>query len=165
MSGDSMPEVDPSRTAIIITAHPELLDRLVSEAGYEIVGEADTAFSGERLVAWFRPDVVVIENELTGIQGWEALPDLKAASPDSQLLLVVAEGWTRTDLGALGAFAVVTRAHLAELVGELEDLDAWIAERSASAGVVDRRSGRDRRQHQDWSRVGFEKRRIQRRAA
>ncbi len=146
------------RRAVVIATHPELFETLIGEAGYEIVGMADIAVNGERLAAHHCPDVIVIENELTGIQGWEALAGLKAASPGSQILMVHAEGWRPSDISSIDAFAVVTRSHLEYLVSELTDLDTWIAERTNAGMQAQERRRADRRHHQDWSLVGFEKR-------
>lgn len=155
-----------TRQAVLIAVHPELFEPLITEAGYEIAGVSDVAVNGERLASHVRPDVIIVENELRGIQGWEALGHLKAASPTSQILLVVAEEWQPTDMGSIGAFAVITRRHLEFIVGQLTDLDEWIAEQTLDGLEVRERRHGDRRRHQDWSKVGFEKRRrADRRAA
>ena len=149
-----------SRHAVIIAAHPEIFEPLVTQAGYEIAGVCDLAVNGERLAAHFQPDVIVVENELTGILGLEAVSHLNAASPRSQILLVIADEWRPSDLASMGAFAVVTRSHLERLASELTDLGDWISQHVAGASppLGERRLGRERREHQDWSLVGFEKR-------
>jgi CheY-like chemotaxis protein len=143
---------------VVVAVHPELFEPLITQAGYEIAGVSHVAVNGERLAAHLRPDVIVVENELPGVQGWEALGHLKAASPRSQILLVVAEEWQPSDLGSIDAFAVVTRRHLEVLVGQLTDLDEWIADQTRVGVDVRERRHRDRRRRQDWSKVGFEKR-------
>ncbi len=148
-----------TRQAVVIAVHPGLFEPLITEAGYEIAGVSDVAVNGERLAAHVRPDVILVENELRGIQGWEALGHLKAASPESQILLVVAEEWQPSDLGSIDAFAVITRRHLEFIVGQLTDLDEWIADQTSLGVDVRERRHSDRRRHQDWSKVGFEKRR------
>ena len=74
-----------TRQAVLIAVHPELFEPLITEAGYEIAGVSGIAVNGERLAAHVAPDVIIVENELRGIQGWEALSHLKAASPGSQI--------------------------------------------------------------------------------
>ena len=157
------------RQAVIISSHVDVLESLVASAGYEVVGAASSAVNGgmllEHLVHKGRvPDVVVVENDLVGPSGWESIPNLRAASPTTQVLLVVNEEWTPRDLGSSGAFAVVTRSRLSELVTELDGVDRWIADQAVSS-ISDRRTGRDRRVHQDWAKVGWERRADQRRAA
>lgn len=157
------------RRAVIITSRVDVLESLVTAAGYEVVGAASSAVNGEMLLEHCvhkdrAPDVVVVENDLVGPSGWESIPSLRAASPTTQVLLVVNEDWTPRDLGSSGAFAVVTRSRLSELVTELDGVDRWIADQAASS-ISDRRTGRDRRVRQDWTKVGWQRRVEQRRAA
>ena len=143
-----------------------MLESLVHAAGYEVVGVATTAVNGEHLLRHLEPDVVVVENDLIGPSGWEAIPRLRAASAITRLLLVVTEDWTPSDMGTSGAFAVVTASRLGELVTELDGVDKWIAGHAdAATEGDDRRTGRDRRLHQDWTKVGWERRSCQRRTA
>ncbi|MEZ5165842.1 MAG: hypothetical protein R2695_04865 [Acidimicrobiales bacterium] len=150
---------------MLITARVDMLESLVARAGYEIAGVAATAVNGEQLLRHLSPDVVVVDNDLVGTSGWDAIPILRAASPDTQVVLVVNEDWTPRDVGSIGAFAVVTRSRLEELVAELGGVDSWIAGRGTGPAGDDRRRGRDRRLRQDWSKVGWERRLGQRRAA
>ena len=154
------------RTAVIIATGAELLEPLVTAAGYEVVGVSDSGVNGERLAAHFQPDVLVVENDLRGDPGWFVIPRLREVSADSKVLLVVTEDWSPRDIGSSGAFAVITRNRLGQLVEELTDLDAWIRAVQASApGEGERRTGRDRRVHQDWTKVGWERREAARRTA
>lgn len=133
-----------------------MLERLVEQAGYAIIGIADVAVNAERLLDYRRPDVIIVEHVLTGEQGWEALPHLRAASPDSKLLLVVADDWTPSERYELGAFAVITVDNLRQMVSDEADVHAWLEEKTATV-FVDRRVS-SRREQQDWSSVGYEKR-------
>lgn len=158
------------RTAVVVATNGDVLERLVLSAGYEIAGVALTAVNGGRLLQHLArqdrvADVVVVEHDLVGPTGWDSIPDLRAASPTTQVLLVVNEDWTPRDLGSSGAFAVVTRSRLSELVTELDGVDRWIADQAGSASDEDRRTGRDRRLHQDWTKVGWQRRVAPRRAA
>lgn len=156
--------VQPRRRAVIIASTIGALEPLVDAAGFEIAGVANTAINGEQLLDHIRPEVVVVDNDLMGQSGWEAIPALQAASPTTAVILVVAEDWTPRDLGATGAFAVVTRHRLSELVGELGGVEAWLERRAdLTGGRTDRRTGRDRRVHQDWTKVGWERREQHRR--
>lgn len=152
-------------TAVLIASRPDLLQPLIETADYTVMGVADTAVNGEQLLRHFEPRVVVVENDLRGVTGWESLPALRTASPTSQFLLVVTEDWTPRDLGSTGAFAIVTRHQLGELANELDGVDRWIADHAETASGDDRRTGRDRRFHQDWLKVGWERRQASRRAA
>jgi hypothetical protein len=158
------------RHAVIIATNVEVIESLVTSAGYGVVGAAETAVNGELLLKHHvlqgrAPEVAVVENDLKGPTGWDSISDLRAASPTTQVLLVVNEDWTPRDLGSSGAFAVVTRSRLGELVTELDGVDKWIADQAVSKIDDDRRTGRDRRIHLDWTQVGWERRADQRRAA
>jgi len=158
------------RQAVVIGSNVDVLEPIVESAGYEVVGASSTAVNGEMLLKHCvmrgrAPDVVVVENDLVGPSGWDSIPHLRATSPTTQVLLVVNEDWTPRDLGSCGAFAVVTRSRLDELVTELDGVDQWIADQAVSTIRDDRRTGRDRRLHQDWNKVGWERRLEQRRAA
>lgn len=152
------------RRAVIIASRIDVLESLVHAAGHEVVGAAETALNGEHLLRLLRPDVVIVENDLVGPNGWEAIPGLNAASPATRVLLVVTDTWNPRDMGTTGAFAVVSAGRLGDLVGELERAAASIV---AQAGIDverrDRRTGSDRRLHQDWTKVGWERRCVRRR--
>lgn len=164
---DEMADVDGNadRSAVIVATQVDLFERLVVEAGYEVVGAATTGVNGERLLAHFRPDVVVVEHDLVGPSGLESIPGLHRASADTQALLVVNDDWRPRDLSAAGAFAVVTMSDLSSLVVELDGLGDWIRAQAGSPVGSERRTGRDRRVHQDWTKVGWERRTEDRRAA
>jgi len=158
-----MPEAKV-RTVVVVSNHSSLIERLVADAGYDVVGQADVAVNAEHLIGHYRPDIVVVENELSGLTGVEALTQLREASPSTQFVLIVADDWTPTDRGELGAFAVLTRSRLADLGDELGVLDRWLKERAELPGSSqERRTGRDRRVKQEWSKVGWERRRGPRR--
>ncbi|GJM37123.1 MAG: hypothetical protein DHS20C19_04900 [Acidimicrobiales bacterium] len=155
-----------SRSAVIVATQIDLLEQLVVDAGYTVVGAAETGVNGERLVGHFAPDVVVVEHDLVGPSGLESIVGLRAAHPATRVLLVVNDEWQPRDLASAGAFAVVTMNRLGELAHELEDLGDWIsAHATETATDTDRRIGRDRRVHQDWTKVGWERRSVERRAA
>jgi len=148
------------RSAVIIATHIEVFEPLVLEAGYDVKGAATTIVNGERLVEFFTPDMILVENDLTGEQGSQGLARLASISPSSKTMLVVADQWKPSDVGATGAFAVVPRDDLAAITDCLHDIDSWITIHLIDGNSEDRRTGRDRRIRLDWSKVGWERRRI-----
>ena len=152
-----------NRTAVIVAGDLELLESLVQQAGYDVVGAAENGVSCEQMLSFVHPDVIVVENELIGQPGWQLVPRFVELSPTSKVVLLVADGWTSDEVGA---FAVVPRSNAVALVEILGDLDTWIAAHLAQGTVEsDRRTGRDRRVSQDWSKVGWERRDQPRRTA
>ncbi len=147
-------------TAAIVATHGTMFDRLVASAGFHVVAVARTAVLGEGLIAITRPDVVVVENELPGEQGIEALHYLRRASPESDFVLVVADELVEIDSGRTDAYAVLARSRLVELPDLLGVLGDRLSDDQGRFRVrTERRSGQDRRCRQDWSKVGWDKRR------
>lgn len=152
------------RRAVIIASRADELGSLVAAAGYDVVGVADMAIRGEPLLRHLEPQLVVVENDLVGTIGLEAMSGLCAASPESQILLVVTEEWTPLDTDSAAIFAVVTKSRLSALVTERGGIESWIAGQVAVETVGEnRRTGCDRRIHQDWTKVGWQRRTCERR--
>lgn len=152
------------RTAAIIATHGRFFDHLVESAGFDVVGVAETATFGKALIDLTGPTVVLVENELLGEQGLHALTDLRTAAPNSEFVLVVADEPVAVSSSHPDAYAVVKRSQLPELPDLLSTLASRLHEpRGWSGDRVERRSSRDRRRHQDWSKVGWERRKSQRR--
>ena len=80
--------------------------------------------SGIELVKTYRPEVVLIDLKMPGIDGDEALPQIRRISPKSQVIVLTAysdEGRTRERVLALGAFAhfekpISSMRHLAKAI-------------------------------------------------
>ena len=153
------------RSAVIISTHVSLLEPLVERGGFAVAGAADTVMNGERLVQHFRPDVIVLENDLPFEQGVHAIPSLTALSPESRVVLVVNEHWSADHTSSLGTSIVIGRDELPDLEERLHALETVIDLRSTAYAGIERRTGLDRRAVQDWSKVGWERRNAVRRAA
>ncbi len=156
---DNRGMAESARTVVVVSNHGALLERVVTDAGFSVVGQAEFAVNAEHLIGHYKPDVVVVENELVGMTGMDAMGGMRTASPASQFVLVVADDWKPANRGDVGAFAVVPRSDLTELEAELNALDDWLDDQSEeSVSESERRHGRDRRTRQDWSKVGWERR-------
>jgi len=152
------------RTAAIIATHGGFFNQLVESAGFDVVGVAETAAFGKALIDLTGPTVVLVENELLGEQGLHALTDLRSSAPNAEFVLVGADEPVAISSGHPDAYAVLTRSRVGELPDLLATLAARLHEpREWSGDRVERRSGRDRRRHQDWSKVGWERRKAPRR--
>jgi len=152
------------QSAVLISPHFEGFEDLLLRAGYEVKGVADTMVDGQRLVELLFPDVVLVENELTGDQGWRGLPRLVELSPTSKVVLIAAEHWSPASVGAAGSFAVVSRDDPGAILRCLHDVDSWIGVHSVDSAHSERPGGRDRRVRQDWTKVGWERRKQPRRS-
>jgi DNA-binding NarL/FixJ family response regulator len=53
----------------------------------EVVGEAEDAITCIRELPERRPDVLVLDLRMPGVTGLEAVPDVRAASPDTRIVV------------------------------------------------------------------------------
>ena len=75
------------------------------------------------------------------------------------MVLVVPDEQIEIDSGSIGAYAVLPKSRLADLAPLLRTLESRIdTGRNAARVRTERRSNKDRRVAQDWSRVGWDKR-------
>ncbi len=93
----------------VIDDHPIVREGLVAvlsdDAGFQVVGAAASAEDGLRLVQQERPDVLLLDLELPGASGIDALPGLLEASPDTKVIVFTAYDTEERVLGALRAGA------------------------------------------------------------
>ena len=83
-----------------------------SNGEFEVVGEAATGSQALKVVAEFRPDVVVLDLDMPNMTGFEALPFLRQQNPDTAVVVYsafVIPGSVVDDLLASGAAAVVSK--------------------------------------------------------
>jgi DNA-binding NarL/FixJ family response regulator len=87
---------------------------LVRVAGWRLVGEADSGEQAVALAAMTRPDVVVMDIHLPGIDGIEATRRILAADPAVQVVLMstYAADDLPSDAHACGAAAYVRKDDL-----------------------------------------------------
>jgi DNA-binding NarL/FixJ family response regulator len=98
---------------LVVDDHPivrqGLIASLEDEADFEVVGAAGSAEEALGLAAARRPDVVLLDLELPGVGGVEAIPRLAEASPASAVLIFTAY---ETDERVLGAIRAGARGYL-----------------------------------------------------
>jgi DNA-binding NarL/FixJ family response regulator len=79
---------------LLVDDHPVVRDGLVAvledETDFQIVGSVGTVDEALRLVPRLRPDVILLDLELPGTGGIEALPRLAETSPDSRVIIFTA---------------------------------------------------------------------------
>jgi CheY-like chemotaxis protein len=107
----------PSATPVsvlIVDDNPDirLLIRvwLEGDPAFEVAGEAPNARAGIELAAATRPRVVVLDIEMPGMTGIEALPLLLEATPDSAVVVFSANDEQGSEAIAAGAVAFVSKS-------------------------------------------------------
>lgn len=116
---------------VVIDDHPVVRQGLVSalddEPDFETVGAAGAAEDGIRLVQQHRPDVALLDLELPGMSGLEAISHLLAASPATQLLVFTAYDTDERVLTAIRAGAkgyLLKGASIAEIAAAVRTVAA-----------------------------------------
>ena len=94
---------------LVVDDHPVVRQGLIAaledEADFSVVGAAGSAEEALDLVRQLRPEVVLLDLELPGVGGVEAIPRLLAASPGSGVLVFTAYDSDERVLGAVRAGA------------------------------------------------------------
>ena len=81
---------DPAARLLIADDHPSLLDALVSllEERFEVVGAVANGHLLLDAAARLRPDVIVTDISMPGLNGLEAVARLKAARADVKIIVL-----------------------------------------------------------------------------
>jgi len=78
----------------VVDDHPVLRDGLVAilstQAGFEVVGEAETGREAVLLAAELQPDIVMMDLEMPGMDGVEALKQMRDRDPDVHVIVFTA---------------------------------------------------------------------------
>lgn len=78
---------------LIADDHPLTRDALVAllrQNGFDVVGEAGGGEEAIRLAGDLRPDLVLLDLSMPGLNGLDALPLVRAAAPDSEVVVLTA---------------------------------------------------------------------------
>jgi len=78
-----------------------LIAALEDEPDFQVVGAAESAEDALALVGRLRPEVVLLDLELPGMSGVEAIPRLLEASPGTRVLIFTAYDTDERVLGAI----------------------------------------------------------------
>ena len=93
---------------IVVDDHPLTRDALASlleSGGFDVVGEAADGTEAIDLVEELQPDLVLLDLSMPGLDGLAALPRLRSAAPDCEVVVLTASGTEENLLAAIRAGA------------------------------------------------------------
>lgn len=89
--------------------------RLMLQALFEIderfvvAGEARDGAEAVDRASELQPDIILLDAYMPGVSGLEALPELRAAAPDSRVVVFTADAQLRAEAFRLGAAGFITK--------------------------------------------------------
>jgi DNA-binding NarL/FixJ family response regulator len=124
--------VEPTATAcrvVVCDDQPAFRELIAAVIGFdtemEVVGEAADGRQAIEVVRSLRPDVLVLDLAMPELDGIEALPHIREASPDTRVIIVTGFGSASVKQRALDAGAtlfVEKGTDVDELVGQIKAL-------------------------------------------
>ena len=82
-----------------------MLEGIISQAGFEVVGEAENGIEAVRQYDELRPDLVVLDIVMPDMSGLDALREIRRSHPDACVVMCSAMGQQRLMEEALAAGA------------------------------------------------------------
>ena len=93
---------------LIVDDHPltrEALATLLAGNDFDVVGQASDGQEAIELAGRLRPQLVLLDLSMPGLDGLSALPGLRAAVPDAEVIVLTASGTEENLLAAIRAGA------------------------------------------------------------
>src|SRR6266852_1734320 len=91
-------------TILIVDDHPltrSALTALLEQNGFSVVGEAADGEAAIQQARELRPDLVLLDLSMPGMDGLEALPRLREAAPECEVVVLTASGTEANLLAAI----------------------------------------------------------------
>ena len=127
---------------LIVDDHPltrEALSSLLGAHGFDVCGSASDGAQAILEAARLRPDVVLLDLSMPGLDGLSALPRLREAAPDTEVVVLTASGTEENLLSAIraGAAGYLLKTEPPERIAAF--LDGVVNGEAALSGTVARR--------------------------
>jgi DNA-binding NarL/FixJ family response regulator len=100
--------MNPSARVLIVDDHPltrEALATLLAGSEFDVVGQASDGEEAISLASALRPDLVLLDLSMPGLDGLGALPRLRDVAPDCEVVVLTASGTEDNLLAAIRAGA------------------------------------------------------------
>src|SRR5438270_1337959 len=84
-----------STRILIVDDHPltrEALSSLLKQHAFEVVGEASDGEAAIAAAQELQPDIVLLDLSMPGLDGLKALPRLRTAAPECEVVVLTASG-------------------------------------------------------------------------
>lgn len=78
---------------LVVDDHPltrEALSALLAQHGFDVAGEAAGGEEAVELARELQPDIVLLDLSMPGLSGFEALPLVRAAAPEAEVVVLTA---------------------------------------------------------------------------
>ncbi len=89
---------------LLVDDHPltrSALAGLLTQHGFEVVGEASDGEEAIEAAARLEPDLILLDLSMPGLDGLSALPRLREAAPECEVVVLTASGTEENLLGAI----------------------------------------------------------------
>src|SRR5881409_395843 len=131
-----------SERILLVDDHPltrSALAGLLQQHGFDVVGEAADGESAIARAAELSPDLVLLDLSMPGLDGLSALPRLRDAAPECEVVVLTASGTEENLLQAIraGAAGYLLKTEPPERIASF--LDAVANGEAALSGAVARR--------------------------
>jgi DNA-binding NarL/FixJ family response regulator len=127
---------------LIVDDHPltsEALSSLLTQHGFDVVGRAADGSEAISRAAELDPDIVLLDLTMPGMDGLTALPRIRDAAPDCEVVVLTASGSEENLLGAIrgGAAGYLLKSEPPERI--VEFLHGVAEGEAALSGAIARR--------------------------
>src|SRR3989441_12897560 len=127
---------------LLVDDHPltrSALAALLQQHGFEVVGEAADGEEAIDAAGRLHPDLILLDLSMPGLDGITALPRLREAAPDCEVVVLTASGTEENLLGAIrgGAAGYLLKSEPPERI--VDFLRGVVQGEAALSGTVARR--------------------------
>src|SRR5687767_5285758 len=131
-----------SDRVLVVDDHPltrGALSALLEQHQFAVVGEAGDGEEAIEKARALLPDLVLLDLSMPGLSGLDALPSLRAAAPDAEVVVLTASGTEENLLGAIraGAAGYLLKSEPPERI--VEFLRGVVRGEAALSGTIARR--------------------------
>src|SRR6195256_2191717 len=127
---------------LLVDDHPltrSALAGLLTQNGFDVVGEAADGDQAIGSAAELRPDLILLDLSMPGVDGLTALPRLREAAPECEVVVLTASGTEENLLSAIrgGAAGYLLKSEPPERIAGF--LNGVVRGEAALSGAVARR--------------------------